>query len=159
MRKLLILFLLLSYQTFGQSDGYYEIPKRFYSRIDSLKKLDCCDTGKAAISLSYEIPLFQYPIFDKLDIEEYEQKVMDEGYVEILVQELVDAYYNIKPKLRNKITRSCFTLKENYKIEYEKTGSGIYWVEGTLKVTLNFQSEDKYFCQPWYKRLYYRVKR
>lgn len=159
MKKIFILLFFICYQTFGQSGNYYEIPKRFYSRIDSLKKLNCCDSGKAALILSYDVPLFQYPIFDKLDIEEYEVKVMDEGYIEIVVQELVDAYNKINPKLKNKITKSCFTLKENYKIEYETTGSGIYWVEGSLKVTLSFQSDDKHFFQPWYKRLYYKVKR
>jgi len=158
MRKIFILFsFFICSLSFGQ--GYYEIPNKFYPRIDSMRTLDCCDSGYSSIKIIYDIPLYEYPIFDNLDIKEYEMKVMDESYVDILVQNLVDAYYEISPSKRKEISKSCFKIKEKYNIEFDKTGANIYWVEGILTITFIFQSEDKYFGQPWFKKLYYKVKR
>lgn len=154
---LIIIFLIISNLSFGQTTGYDLIAQKFYTKIDPMKNLGCCDSCKGGIKIKYEIPLYQYPQFDKLDLEAYENQVMDEGYIEFAVSELQKNYYELRQSTRNKITRSCFTIKEKYNIEHDRTGSGIYWVEGKLIVTFTFQGEENYLDLPWWKKTLYKM--
>lgn len=153
MKYLFILFsLFLASDLLGQ-DTYDKYVSKFYSRIDSTRKLQCCDSNYHGFSLSYDIPLLELP-YEKLDLEDYEKRNLDDSYLESYVEYLVESYYKLKPSIRDKVTKSCYSLKIDYKIEKDLTYDGLYWVEGTLKIRFSFQSEDKNFCLPWYERLF-----
>jgi beta-lactamase class D len=89
-----------------------------------------------------------------LDIDDYVFNVTQDGYLDSYIQDLVDAYYKIKPSIRKQITKSCFKLSTDYKINQDLTEDGNYWIEGTLKITIHFQSDDKYFGCPWWKKIF-----
>ena len=131
---------------FGQ-EGYKKLPARFYSLIDSTHKFNCCDSGYSGISLTYEIPLYELP-YSIIDLKEYEDFQMAGNYIDSYVQDLVDAYFRIKPKIRNQITKSCYKLDVDYKISKDLTDDGYFWVEGTLKIKITFQSNQKDFGKP-----------
>jgi hypothetical protein len=153
MRKIIILiFLFISANSLAQ-EGFFKVPARFYSIIDSTHKLQCCDSSYHGYGLSYEIPLYELP-YDKLDIDDYVFNVTQDGYLDSYVQDLVDAYYKMKPSIRKQMTKSCFKLKTDYKVNHDITADGNYWIEGTLKITIHFQSDDKYFGYPWWKKIF-----
>jgi len=153
MKKFFILiFLFLSFQSYGQK-GFTKYASKFYSIIDSTHKLDCCDSCSYGISITYEIPLLEFP-YDKVDLEDYESKHTDDDFMNAYIDNLVEAYYKIKPSIRNKITKSCYTIKTNFDINRDVTNDGFYWVEGTLTIKFIFQTDDKNFSKPWWKKLF-----
>jgi hypothetical protein len=147
----------VSVNLFAQ-DTYRKYATKFYSRIDSSRRLQCCDSGYNGIYIVCEIPLLEFP-YSGLDIKDYEERHSDDGYVDSYVDDLVDAYNKIKPSLRSKITKSCYSMSVDYRINQDLTFSGLYWIEGSLRVKFSFQSEDKDFALPWYKKLFRRAKR
>jgi hypothetical protein len=153
MKKVLVLFFIfLSSNLLAQESGFYKVPKRFYSSIDSLKILQCCDSNYHSISISYDIPLYEFP-YEKIDLVDYESQVSQDGYLNCYVDDLVSAYYEINPTIRKQITKSCYKLQTTYKITQDVTADGYFWIEGTLKVTIYFQSDNKYFQYPWWKKI------
>ena len=152
MRKFLALLLFFVITNTFAQEGFYKVPARFYSIIDTAHTLQCCDSGKGAYSIYYEIPLYELP-YNRLDMEDYVFNVTQDGYLDSYVQDLVDAYYKIKPSVRKQITKSCFKLKTDYKVTHDVTADGNYWIEGILKITIHFQSDDKYFGLPWWKKI------
>ena len=156
---LTISIILITNFCFAQSDFYTRIVKKFYSKIDSSRNLGCCDSSKMSYTTTYKIPLPEYPIFDKLDIQEYESKVMDDDMIELITMDLVSFYNKIKPSIRNNITKSCYKIKEHYTVECDRTGSHIYWVEGYLIISFTYQGKGEYFGQPWWKKTYYKIKK
>lgn len=155
-RFLIIISILLTSKVFCQSP-YDLIPSKFYTKIDPQKKLQCCDSCSSGIKIIHKIPLHELPIYDKLDINQYENEVMDESLADLVVSDLFQSYTKLSPDIKEKINKTCYKIKEIYKVEHDKTGSGIYWVEGTLIVTFTFQSNEKDFGLPWWKKLYYKV--
>jgi hypothetical protein len=115
--------------------------------------LQCCDSGYYGRVLTYDIPLYELP-YDKIDINEYENQFTEGDYLDFYAENLVEAYRNIRPSIRNKITKSCFKLKTDYKITKDITSDGLYWIEGTLHVRITLQSDDKYFGCPWWKKIF-----
>ena len=151
MKNLLcILTIFIINNSFGQ---YNQLVSKFYQKIDSTHKLVCCDSCASSYAITYKIPLHEYPIHDKMSIQEYENVVMNEGYLDGIVQDLVDSYKKIKPSTRNKFTKSCYIMSEDYKIHHDQS-SDIYWFEGTLTLTIKFQGNDKYSFIPWYLRIF-----
>jgi hypothetical protein len=151
MKNLLyILTIFIINNSFGQ---YNQIVEKFYQRIDSTHKLMCCDSCSHSYAIVYEIPLHEYPVFDKVNIEEYENSVMNEGYIDVIVGDLVDVYKKIKPSIKSKFTKSCYIMSEDYKIHHDQD-SDVYWVEGTLSLKIKFQANDKYEFMPWYQRIF-----
>jgi len=92
--------------------------------------------------------------YDKVDLEDYESKHTDDDFMNAYIDNLVEAYYKIKPSIRNKITKSCYTIKTNFDINRDVTNDGFYWVEGTLTIKFIFQTDDKNFSKPWWKKLF-----
>jgi len=153
MRKIIFLLLFfISANSFAQ-EGFFKVPAKFYTTIDSLKTLKCCDSNFYALALIYEIPLYELP-YSEIDLKDYIEKQTEEGYIDSYIQNLIDSYYDMKPSIRNKITKSCYKLNTEYKITKDETEENFYWIEGTLKIKIMFQSDDPNFFKPWWKKLF-----
>jgi hypothetical protein len=158
MKNILLSFLFLGTITnlFGQND-YQKFVNKFYSKIDSTKQLKCCDSNHHGFSLVYEIPLMELP-YDKVDLKDFEERNSDDDYVNSYVDDLVEAYYKVKPSIRKQITKSCYHLDVDYKINKNIAQDGFYWIEGNLKIKISFQGEDPDFCLPWWRKIRCKLK-
>ncbi len=159
MKKILLLFFIFCLTQIGYSqNGYHKFAQYFYSQIDSSKKLVCCDSNHYGFALIYEIPLMEFP-YDELDLKNYEERNSDDDFIKMYVSDLVESYNKLKPSVKDRITKSCYTLKVDYVINKDLTHDGLYWVEGKLKFKINFQGEDKNFCLPWWKKILCQFRR
>jgi len=157
MKNILSLFFIFLASNICAQTGYENFAKLFYSKIDSSHKLVCCDSNHYGFSLIYEIPLMEIP-YDELDLKDFEIINSEDSYVEMYVDDLVHFYEKIKPSTRDKITKSCYTLNVDYNINKDVTRDGLYWVDGTLKIKVFFQADDKNFFLPWWKKILCRFR-
>lgn len=158
MKNILLLFLLFCLTLDGYSqNGYHKFAQYFYSQIDSSKKLVCCDSNHYGFALIYEIPLMELP-YDELDLKDYEERNSEDELVKMYASDLVESYEKLNPSIKDKITKSCYTLKVDYVINKDVTCDGLYWVEGKLKIKITFQSDDKNFYIPWWRKIICRIK-
>jgi hypothetical protein len=152
MKKIIfVLILAFPFNVFGQ-ESFYKLSSKFYSLIDSSHKLKCCDSAFSGITLTYDIPLYEIPQ-SIVDLKEYEEQISNGDYLDFYAHNLADGYYNIKPSMRRKITKSCYKMSVDYKIHQDFTGESLYWVEGNLRIKIIFQSDDPNFCRPWWCKL------
>ena len=148
----LLLLLFVSVSTFGQ-DWAESVSKKFYSKIDPLKKLDCCDKLSGAMSIDYTHLNYEFPLQSSENlIGDYYSQVMDSATIDIIVKDMVDSYYEIPKKFRDDIVRSCFNIDTKTTIE-NKYNSDLYFVEGKVHFSFMFQT-NKPYKRNIFKRLF-----
>jgi len=150
---LTILILVISLPLFGQ-EWKDSVAKKFYTKIDPLRKLDCCDKNSNCISVKYNFPTYELPYNSGTHaLEKHFLIVIDSIMVEDIVSDLVKTYNNIPSKLRNNFTKSCYTIETELKIIENLTSSGLVFADGEVHFFFSFQM-DKPYNRPAWKKLF-----
>ena len=144
MKKILTsVFLLVSTLTFGQTWND-KIARKFYSRIDSGKTFDCCDDHNRAITLDHTFTTYEMPYNSVSQaFDEHYEFVMDSLTIETIVDDLVKSYNKIPKKLRDKFTRSCYSMETKTQVS-ENLNSDILFVDGQIHFNFSFQMKTPY---------------
>ena len=115
MKYLFILFLLFLTPDLMGQDTYHKYVAKFYSRIDSTRKLQCCDSNYRGFSLTYDIPLLELP-YEKLDLEDYEKRNLDVNLSQVAA--CLDTIDNSGPckfhVLLNRVSLQIFFYKGSF---------------------------------------------
>ena len=150
---LTILTIIIFFPVFGQN-WKDSVAKKFYTRIDPLRKLDCCDKNSNCISVRYHFPTYEMPYNSGTEsVENYFTNVIDSMEIEDIVSNLVKTYNKIPSKLRNNFTKSCYIVETEMKITENLTGSGLVFTEGEIHFFFGFQM-DKPYNRPAWKKLF-----
>ena len=153
MRKILTIISLFVTTSASSQNWQDKIAKRFYSSIDSSKKLECCDSHNPALSINYEISTYELPYNSPSEVlERYENDVMDSLYIQDIVNELVKSYKKLPKRIKSKIVRSCYGIETTTQIT-RSLERDLVWAEGKILMTINFQMDEKY-KRSWFKRLF-----
>lgn len=143
MRKIITSLLLLVSTNCVAQDWADRIAKRFYSTVDSSKKLECCDKTSNAITIDYTHTIYELPMDSYDFLDSYYTQVMDSSTIEQIAKDLIESYYRIPKKFRNKFTKSCFNIETNTQVSrgYQ---TDLIFVEGKVHFVFSFQAEKPY---------------
>lgn len=157
MKKILTLLLFfVSTNTFAQ-DWAEKISKKFYSTIDSSKKLSCCDRVNNCISISYEFPTYEMPYNSPEEIfDQHYNEVIDSLTINTIVKDLVGCYNKIPKKFRTKFTKSCFSIDTKTEVSHGYQGE-LFFAEGKIYFVFSFQM-DKPFKRNIFMKLHDLVR-
>ena len=144
MRKIITTLLLLVSLNVSAQDWANKIAKRFYSTVDTSKKLDCCDKTSNAISIDYTHVLYEMPYEASDDfLNNYYSQVMDSTTIETIVNDLLKSFNKIPDKYKNNFTKSCFNIETETKVS-RNYNSDLVFVEGKVHFTFSFQANKPY---------------
>jgi hypothetical protein len=153
MKKILTIISLFVATNANSQNWQDKIAKRFYSTIDSSKKLECCDSHSPVLSINYVISTYELPYNSASEVlERYENDVIDSLYIQDVVDELVKSYKKLPKRIKSKITRSCYGIETTTQIT-RNLESDLVWAEGKISMTINFQTNENY-KRSWFKRLF-----
>ena len=153
MRKIITTLLIVVSTNLSAQDWAEKVAKRFYSTIDSSRKLDCCDKTSSAISIDYVYSTFELPIQSTDDIiNRYYNQALDSVIIDDVVKDLVASYNKIPNKYKNNFTKTCFNIDTKTEVN-QKYNSDLYFVEGKVHFTFSFQTE-KPIKRNIFKRLF-----
>ena len=153
MKKILTaLFLILSICSMGQT-WQDKIASKFYSRIDSSKKLDCCDKVNSALNLEYDFFTYEMPYNSVSEVfDTHYNTFMDSSMIETIVDDLVKGYNKIPKKIRSKFKKSCYNIETKTYVS-QKLTSDLVFGDGKIHFNFSFQS-DKPYKRCWFKKLF-----
>ena len=143
MRKLITTLLIVASSNCLAQDWAEKIAKKVYSTIDSSKKLDCCDKTSGAITIDYTHNNYELPMDSHDFLDPYYTQVMDSVTIDQIAKDLIESYYKIPKKYRNKFTKSCFNIETNTQVSrgYQ---SDLLFVEGKVHFVFSFQADKPY---------------
>ena len=138
MEKILTsLFLILSFTSFGQT-WQDKVVTNFYSRIDSGKKLECCDKVNRFINLSYVFDTYEMPYNSVREVFEiHYENVIDSSTISMIVDDLVKGYYRIPKKIRKKFNKTCYDIDTKTQVTESSRGELVFG-EGKVYLFLVF---------------------
>lgn len=155
MRKFITSLLIITSTNCIAQDWAEYIAKKFYSTIDSSKKLDCCDKSNGAITIDYTHNNYELP-FDSRDfLDPYYSQVMDTSTMNQIANDLIQSFYRIPKKYRDKFKKSCFNIETNTQVSrgYQ---TDLVFVEGKVHFVFSFQGEKPY-KRTFFKKLFGRL--
>jgi hypothetical protein len=142
----------LSTSVFSQT-WQEKIANKFYSTIDSSKKLECCDTKNLAYCLDYTFTTFEIPYNSYQEVfDNHYESIIDSSTISLIVEDLLKTYKKIPKKFRNNFRRTCFLIETKTEVS-RKFKSDLIFAEGKVNFEFSFQS-DKPYKIPWYKKLF-----
>jgi len=153
MKKILtLLFLILPFASFSQT-WQDMVASKFYSRIDSLKKFDCCDKMNPAFNLDYKFYTYEMPYNSISEVfDTHYSTIIDTSTISTIVDDLVKGYYKIPKRIRNDFRKSCYNIETKTQVSQEFT-SDLVFAEGTIHFVFSFQS-DKPYKRSWIKKIF-----
>lgn len=153
MRKIITTILLFITSNVFAQDWAEKIAKRFYSTIDSSRKLDCCDKTSGAISIDYTHMSYEMPYDSPNDaVSLYYSQVMDSTTIEGIVNDLVKSYNSIPRKYKSDFNKSCFNIETKTQVS-QNYNSELLFLEGKVHFVFSFQGKKPY-KRSWLKKLF-----